>query len=65
MPMEKLNDVIELEARSGISRHTWRSWFRQGKLPIVRLGRRVRVAEADYQRFLEANRIPAREGNGS
>ena len=27
-----------LEARSMISRHTWRKWLRQGRLPAVRLG---------------------------
>jgi len=52
--------VIELERDSKISRHTWRAWIRQGRLPVIRAGRRVRVDEADYRRFLDANRIPAR-----
>ena len=56
--------VQELEKDSRISRHTWRSWLRQGKIPVTRLGRRVRVAEADYKAFIEANRIPARGGDG-
>jgi excisionase family DNA binding protein len=45
-----------LEERSDISRHTWRLWLRQRKLPAVRLGRRLLVAEADYERFVAANR---------
>ena len=52
--------VIELEQDSKISRHTWRAWIRQGRLPVIRAGRRIRVDEADYRQFLNANRIPAR-----
>ena len=58
--------VQELEADSRISRYTWRAWIRQGRLPVLRLGRRVRVAEEDYRRFLAANLRPARpEGRGA
>ncbi len=53
--------VVELERDSKVSRHTWRSWIRQGKLPVTRLGRRVRVSQEDYLAFLKANRVPARE----
>jgi excisionase family DNA binding protein len=53
--------VKELEQDSRISRVTWRTWIRTGKIPVVRLGRRVRVAEEDYQRFLLENRT-ARNG---
>jgi excisionase family DNA binding protein len=53
--------VKELEADSKISRHTWRAWIRQGRLPVIRAGRRVRVAEEDYRRFLAERRVPARE----
>ena len=51
-----LMTVIDLEHDSQISRHTWRSWIRARKLPVVRLGRRVRVAEEDYRRFLAEHR---------
>lgn len=50
--------VEELEKDSKISRYTWRSWIRAGRLPVVRLGRRVRVAEEDYRSFLAQNRNP-------
>lgn len=56
-----LLSVAQLAQRSGISRFTWRSWIKQGRLPVFRLGRRVRVAEEDYRRFLERNRVEARE----
>ena len=49
--------VVELEHHSRISRYTWRLWIRQGKVPVHRLGRRVRVSEEDYRQFLIENRI--------
>jgi len=54
----RLLSLEALEERSDVSRHTWRLWLRQGKLPAVRLGRRLLVEEADYQRFVQANRTP-------
>ena len=57
-----LMTVIDLERDSQISRYTWRSWIRARKLPVVRLGRRVRIAEEDYRRFLTEHR-DAKEGN--
>jgi len=44
--------VEELERDSKISRHTWRAWIRQGKVPIVRMGRCVRVELTAYRAFL-------------
>ncbi len=55
--------VLDLEARTQVSRFTWRSWIKQGRVPVVRIGRRVRVAEEDLRKFLAQNRTPAREGN--
>lgn len=52
--------VVELEQDSKISRYTWRSWIRGRRLPVVRLGRRVRVRESDYRAFLAQNLHPAR-----
>jgi excisionase family DNA binding protein len=56
--------IKQLEEDSRISRFTWRTWIRRGLLPVVRLGRAVRVAETDYREFLERNRIPARVEGG-
>jgi len=47
--------VVDMEQDSKVSRYTWRTWIKQGRLPAVRLGRRVRVADEDYRRFLAAN----------
>ena len=57
--------VMDMERDSKISRYTWRAWIRQGRIPVRRLGRRVRVSEEDYTRFLDANLKPAREGTRS
>jgi excisionase family DNA binding protein len=53
--------VLDLEKQSKVSRHTWRTWIREGRIAVLRLGRRVRVDEADYRRFMAQNRTPARE----
>jgi len=53
--------VVDLEKESKVSRHTWRAWIREGRLPVLRLGRRVRVDEADFRRFIAESRTPARE----
>jgi excisionase family DNA binding protein len=54
-----LMTVVDMERESKVSRHTWRAWIRQGRIPVTRLGRRVRVAEEDYRAFLTENRTPA------
>lgn len=59
--MATLMDVRMLEAESTVSRFTWRAWMREGRLPVVRLGRRVFVARSDFERFLRAGRVEARE----
>jgi excisionase family DNA binding protein len=44
-----------------VSRFTWRSWIRAGRIAAVRLGRRVLVEEDEYRRFIRANMKPARD----
>lgn len=58
--MVTLMDVRVLEAESGVSRYTWRAWIRERRVPHVKLGRRVFVARADFERFLRAGRVEAR-----
>ncbi len=43
--------VRDLEKLSQISRHTWRAWIAQGKLPVIRAGRRVRIEEEAFREF--------------
>lgn len=58
--MGKLLDVNELEARSDVSRFTWRRWIAEGRIPTVRLGRLVKVKEEDYERYIADNRTEAK-----
>ena len=60
-----LLDVKELDRRSGISMHTWRLWLRQGRLPVIRVGRLVRVDERDYETFIQACRTEKVNGRGT
>ena len=53
--------VVDLERESKVSRHTWRAWIREGRIPVLRLGRRVRVSEEDFRKFIAQNRTEARE----
>lgn len=48
--------LVELEKDSKVSRYTWRSWIRAGKLPAIHAGRTIRVDETDYRKFIEANK---------
>src|SRR2546427_11162636 len=60
-----LLNLKDLEQRSGISRHTWRSWVRARKVPSVRLGgRRVLVDEKDYLAYVDRCRVPATQAGG-
>jgi excisionase family DNA binding protein len=56
--MEML-DVVGLERETKVSRYTWRAWIREGRIPVFRLGRTVRVSRDDLDRFLAESR---REG---
>jgi len=52
-PHGSLWSLAELAADSGIKNGTWYKWINQRKLPVVRLGRSVRVRDADYQKFIQ------------
>ncbi len=53
--------VVDLERETKISQHTWRGWIREGRIPAKRIGRRVRVEEADFKKFIAEYSTPARE----
>jgi len=61
-----LLSVVQLEARTGLSRFTWRAMITRGDVPVIRIGRRVFVAEADLSEFISRHRVPARnDGKGT
>ncbi len=61
--MMKLMTVKDLARESQLSVNWWRKFIKEGGVPIVRLGRRVRVVEGDYRELIEQNRIQANQGD--
>jgi excisionase family DNA binding protein len=47
-----------------VSVHTVRAWMAQRRLGYVRLGRAVRIPEAEIRRLLERGTVPARRDAG-
>jgi excisionase family DNA binding protein len=62
--VDMLLNLEQLERETDVSKYTWRAWIRAGKLPHVRLGRRLLVEETDFRRFIAAGRVEAREVAG-
>lgn len=56
-----LMNVEQLQTESGVSKFTWRSWIKTRRVPSVRLGRRVFVARADFDKLVKAGRVEARQ----
>ena len=50
--MEKLLTITETQARLRVSMPTIRSWIHQGRLPVVRLGRRVLIHESVLEKIV-------------
>jgi excisionase family DNA binding protein len=63
MATGKLLTVRECSERTGHRASTWRAWVLHRKVPFYKVGRSVRIAEADLERLIEQSRIPAREVN--
>jgi excisionase family DNA binding protein len=51
--------VQEIAQRLRVEHKTVRSLIKSGKLKAVRLGRSLRIREADYEQFLEENLVKA------
>ncbi|MGH2859180.1 MAG: helix-turn-helix domain-containing protein, partial [Solirubrobacteraceae bacterium] len=52
-PDETYLTVAEVAERLKLNQQTVRNWIDQGSLPALRVGRRVRIRRADFQRILE------------
>jgi excisionase family DNA binding protein len=57
--MEKLLSFEEAQTLTGIRIPTWRAWAAKRKVPVVRLGRRIKLRESDLQKFIESNLVPS------
>jgi excisionase family DNA binding protein len=60
MAVSRLLTLRECSERTGHRESTWRAWILHRKVPFYKVGRSVRIAEADLQRLIEQARIPAR-----
>jgi excisionase family DNA binding protein len=51
--------VAEIAELLKLNQMTVRNWIDQGKLPAMRVGRRVRVRRADFDRLIDESYISA------
>ena len=49
--------VAEVAELLKLNQQTVRNWIDQGKLPALRVGRRVRIRRSDFERVLEESEI--------
>ncbi len=57
--MVQLLKISECAERVGVDPMTIRRWVWTGLLPSVKLGKTVRIDEADLDRFIESSRTAA------
>ncbi|MFC1580090.1 helix-turn-helix domain-containing protein [Thermodesulfobacteriota bacterium] len=58
--VEKIYPVSETAKILNVSSYTVRSWYYQGRLNGIKLGRRVMFAENELQKFIDEGREQAR-----
>jgi excisionase family DNA binding protein len=51
---EEFLTVAEVAGMPRLNQQTIRNWIDQGKLPAVRIGRRVRVLRSDFEQLVNA-----------
>ena len=57
---DELMTVAEIAAVLRLNQQTIRNWIDQGRLPAVRIGRRVRIKRSDFEQLLTTAAGPAR-----
>jgi excisionase family DNA binding protein len=50
--------VAEAEAKTGVSRWTWRRWAYDGKISSVKLGKRLLIPVCEIEHLVAANTRP-------
>lgn len=55
--LQRLLNIKEVSAVLNASEKTVRRLIKDGKMPVVRCGRMVRIAQADLDRFIAAHRF--------
>jgi excisionase family DNA binding protein len=56
---DELMTVAEIAAVLKLNQQTIRNWVDQGRLPAVRIGRRVRIKRSDFEQLLTNAAGPA------
>jgi excisionase family DNA binding protein len=51
--------VAEIAAVLKLNQQTIRNWIDQGRLPAIRIGRRVRIKRSDFEELLTTAAAPA------
>jgi len=64
MAIGRLLTLKDCSERTGHRESTWRAWVLQRKVPFYKVGRSVRVSEADLERIIEQARVPVEERHG-
>jgi excisionase family DNA binding protein len=57
---KRLFDVREAARYLSVSTSTLYGWVWQRRIPFVKVGRSLRFAESDLERFIQSNRFEAR-----
>lgn len=63
MAVRRLLTLRECSDRTGHRESTWRAWILHRRIPFYKVGRSVRIAEADLDQIIEHARVPAREAH--
>jgi excisionase family DNA binding protein len=61
--MEEFLTVAQVAERLKLNQQTVRNWIDAGTLPAYRVGRRVRVSQADFDRLVAASYTGSRSGD--
>lgn len=56
-----MNRVRQAAVKWGVEESTVRSWILRRKIAYVKIGRSVRISDAEIERVIRENTIPARE----
>jgi excisionase family DNA binding protein len=62
MPDSQLLSVSQAAERLGLKQSTIRAWLMARRIEFVRLGRSVRIPQAEVNRLISQGTVPRREG---
>jgi excisionase family DNA binding protein len=57
-PLPRLYSIPQVAEALGVSAKTVQRWIKAGTLPVHRLGKQIRVSQADLAAFIAQSRCP-------